>query len=82
MDNNGKTVINRVFVLPSGQNYLSIDGIDKLASATYIVKIKSKSIDAFEKLVVRKKQIDFKRLKKTGFRTCFFYLIPYWLACF
>ncbi|MEO8860676.1 MAG: T9SS type A sorting domain-containing protein [Ginsengibacter sp.] len=55
MDNNGKTVINRVFVLPSGQNYLSIDGIDKLASATYIVKIKSQSIDAVEKLVVRKK---------------------------
>jgi hypothetical protein len=55
MDNNGKIVINRVFVLPSGQNYLSIDGIDKLASATYIVKIKSLSINAVEKLVVRKK---------------------------
>jgi hypothetical protein len=55
VDNAGKTVINKTVTLPSGQNYISIDGIDKLPSATYLVKVKSSSVNAVEKLVVGKK---------------------------
>jgi hypothetical protein len=40
--------------LLAGENYLSIDGIDKLPSSVYYVKVKSVSIDAVEKLVVNK----------------------------
>jgi hypothetical protein len=48
-------VINKTVTLPSGQNYISIDGIDKLPAATYLVKVKSSSVNAVEKLVVGKK---------------------------
>ena len=55
IDNSGKVVINKIFTLPSGQNYLSIDGIDKLPASTYIVRIKSQSVNVADKLVVGKK---------------------------
>jgi hypothetical protein len=55
VDNAGKTVINKTVTPPSGQNYISIDGIDKLPAATYLVKVKSSSVNAVEKLVVGKK---------------------------
>jgi Secretion system C-terminal sorting domain len=55
IDNSGKVVINRIFTLPSGQNYLLIDGIDKLPASTYIVKVKSASVNAVEKLIVGKR---------------------------
>ncbi len=55
IDNSGRVVINKIFVLPSGLNYLLIDGIDKLPSSIYMVKVKSPSVDAVEKLVIGKK---------------------------
>ena len=55
IDNSGKVVINKIFTLPSGLNYLSIEGIDKLPPSTYIVKVKSQSVNAVEKLIVGKK---------------------------
>lgn len=54
IDNAGKIVINKTFDIPSGQNYLSVDGIERLSSSTYIVRVKSLTINAVEKLVVRK----------------------------
>jgi hypothetical protein len=55
IDNSGKVVINKIFTLPGGLNYLSIDGIDKLPAATYLVRVKSQSVNAVEKLIVGKK---------------------------
>jgi hypothetical protein len=55
VDNSGRVVINKAFTLPSGLNYLSIDGIDKLPASTYFVKVKSPSVDAVEKLIVEKR---------------------------
>ena len=55
MDHSGKVVINKTVTLPSGLNYLSIDGIDKLPAAAYIIKVKSQSVNASEKLIVGKK---------------------------
>lgn len=55
IDNSGKVVINKTLTLPSGQNYLLIEGIDKLPASTYIVKVKSASVNAAEKLIVGKK---------------------------
>jgi hypothetical protein len=55
IDNSGKLVINKIFKLPSGQNYLSIGGIDKLPPSTYIVRVKSQSVNAVEKLIISKK---------------------------
>jgi hypothetical protein len=55
IDNSGKIVINKIFTLPSGQNYLLIEGIDKLPASTYIVKVKSQSVNAVEKFIVGKK---------------------------
>ncbi len=54
IDNSGRVVINKTVTLPSGQNYVSIDGIDKLQASTYFVKVKSASINSVEKLVVGK----------------------------
>ena len=55
IDHSGKVVINKTVTLPSGLNYLSIDGIDKLPAAAYIIKVKSQSVNASEKLIVGKK---------------------------
>ena len=55
IDHSGKVVINKIFTLPSGLNYLSIDGIDKLPASAYIIKVKSQSVNAVEKLIVGKK---------------------------
>ena len=55
IDNSGKTVINKTVTLPSGQNYIAIEGIDKLPASTYLVKVKSPSVDTVEKLIVGKK---------------------------
>ena len=55
IDNSGKVVINRMFTLPSGQNYLLIEGIEKLPASTYFVNVKSQSVNAVEKLIVGKK---------------------------
>ena len=55
IDNSGRIVINKIFVLPSGLNYLSIDGIEKLPPSIYMVRVKSQSVSAVEKLVVGKK---------------------------
>ena len=55
IDNSGRVVIDKIFVLPSGLNYLLIDGIDKLPPSIYMVKVKSPSVNAVEKLVVGKK---------------------------
>ena len=42
-DNSGKVLVNKSFTVTSGQNYLSIDGIDRLPAATYILTVKSGS---------------------------------------
>ncbi|MEO8764149.1 MAG: T9SS type A sorting domain-containing protein, partial [Ginsengibacter sp.] len=55
IDNSGKVVIRRMFVLPAGQNYVSFEGIDKLPASTYIVRVKSPTVNEVEKLVVGKK---------------------------
>jgi Secretion system C-terminal sorting domain len=55
IDNSGRVVINKLFVLPSGLNYLLIDGIDRLPASLYMVKVKSQSVNAVEKLIVGKK---------------------------
>lgn len=54
IDNSGRVLINRSFNIASGQNYLSIDGIDRLPASTYILKVKSGSISEVQKLVVGK----------------------------
>ena len=53
-DNSGKIVVTKIVTLPQGENFVSIDGIEKLASGFYFVKIKSATIDAIEKLIVSK----------------------------
>jgi Secretion system C-terminal sorting domain len=55
IDNAGKVVINKTFTLPSGINYLLMDGIDKLPPSVYMVKVRSSSVSADEKLVVGRK---------------------------
>jgi hypothetical protein len=55
IDNSGKIVINKTSTLLSGLNYLLIDGIDKLSASTYLVKVKSASINEAQKLIVGKK---------------------------
>jgi hypothetical protein len=55
IDNSGKVVINKLFTLPSGRNYVLIDGIDRLPASAYIVKVKSASVNAVQKLIVGKK---------------------------
>ena len=55
IDNAGKTLINKTFALQQGENYLSIDGIDKMPASFYFVKVNSSSIDAVEKLIINKK---------------------------
>ena len=55
IDNTGKILINKTFTLQQGENYLSIDGIDKLPASFYFIKVKSSSIDAVEKLIINKK---------------------------
>ncbi len=54
-DNTGRIVISRVAAVQPGDNYLPIDGIEKLPAAMYMVHIKSKSIDVAEKLIISKK---------------------------
>lgn len=55
IDNAGKILINKTYTLQKGENYLSVDGIDKLPAAFYFVKIKSSLIDVVEKLIINKK---------------------------
>jgi hypothetical protein len=55
IDNAGKLLINKNFTLQHGENYLSIDGIDKLPASLYFVKVKSSSVDVVEKLIINKK---------------------------
>ena len=54
IDNSGKVILNKIFAVQQGENYLSVDGIDKLPASSYFVKVKSPSIDAIEKLVISK----------------------------
>ncbi|MGH2647017.1 MAG: T9SS type A sorting domain-containing protein, partial [Ginsengibacter sp.] len=54
-DNSGRLVLNKNYTVQSGQNYISIDGIDKLPASNYIVTVKSQSINAVEKLIVGKR---------------------------
>ena len=54
-DNSGRLVLNKNYTVPSGQNYISIDGIDKLPASNYVVTVKSQSINAVEKLIVDKR---------------------------
>jgi Secretion system C-terminal sorting domain len=53
-DNSGKVLLNKIFAVQKGENYLSVDGIDKLPASSYFVKVKSPTIDAVEKLVINK----------------------------
>lgn len=55
IDNSGRVVINKIFTLPSGQNYISIEEIDKLPPSVYIVKVISQSVNVVEKLIVGRK---------------------------
>ena len=55
IDNAGKIVINKMYTLQKGENYLSVDGIDKLAASLYFVKVKSSSVNVVEKLIINKK---------------------------
>ena len=55
IDNAGHALISKSFKLSPGQNYLSIDGIERLPASTYILKVKSGSIDETQKIVVGKK---------------------------
>ncbi|MEP6584448.1 MAG: T9SS type A sorting domain-containing protein [Ginsengibacter sp.] len=55
IDNSGRALISKSFNVAPGQNYLSIDGIEKLPPATYILKVKSGSISEVEKIVIGKK---------------------------
>ncbi|MEP7252124.1 MAG: T9SS type A sorting domain-containing protein [Ginsengibacter sp.] len=55
IDNAGHTLISKSFKLSPGQNYLSIDGIERLPASTYILKVKSGSIDEVQKIVIGKK---------------------------
>ena len=52
-DNAGKLMLNRSYTLAKGDNYLSIDGIDKLPASVYFVKIKSASVEEVEKLTIK-----------------------------
>ena len=54
-DNSGKVLVNKSFTVTPGQNYLSIDGIDRLPAATYVLTVKSGSINEVQKIVVAKK---------------------------
>jgi Secretion system C-terminal sorting domain len=54
IDNSGKVLLNKIFAVQHGENYLSVDGIDKLPASSYFVKVKSSSINAVEKLVISK----------------------------
>ncbi len=55
VDNSGRALITKSFKLSPGQNYLSIDGIDRLPASTYVLKVKSGSIDEVQKIVIGKK---------------------------
>ncbi len=55
IDNSGRAMIIKSFKLSPGQNYLSIDGVERLPASTYILKVKSGSIDEVQKIVIGKK---------------------------
>ncbi len=55
IDNTGRIVMNKNYTVLAGQNYISIDGINKLPASNYIVTIKSQSINTVEKLIVGKR---------------------------
>lgn len=55
IDNSGRALINKSFNVFSGQNYLSIDGIDRLPASSYILKVNSGSINEVQKIIVGKK---------------------------
>ncbi len=55
IDNSGRVLINKSFNVFAGENYLSIDGIEKLPASTYFVKVKSGYINELQKIVTRKK---------------------------
>ena len=55
IDNSGRALINKSFNVFAGQNYLSIDGMDKLPASSYILKVKSGSINEVQKIIVGKK---------------------------
>jgi len=54
-DNTGRVVIDQAAGVQPGDNYLSLDGIEKLPAAMYTVHVKSPGIDVSEKLVIGKK---------------------------
>ncbi len=55
IDNSGRALINKSFNVFAGQNYLSIDGIDKLPASSYILKVRSGSINDVQKIIIGKK---------------------------
>lgn len=55
IDNAGKILINKTYTLQHGENYLSVDGVDKLPAAFYFVKVNSSTVDVVEKLIINKK---------------------------
>nr|MDQ6891040.1 T9SS type A sorting domain-containing protein [Bacteroidota bacterium] len=55
IDNAGRSVISKSFNITAGENYLSIDGIDRLPAATYNVRIKSGTINEVLRLIVGKR---------------------------
>ncbi len=55
IDNSGRVVLQKFFTVFSGQNYLSLDGLDQLPTATYLLKVKSHTINEVQKLAIGQK---------------------------